>query len=371
MTQNRISYLFLLCLTLVAAYGCCKLIAPFLKPIFFAALVAMLFYPMYSRILRSVNNRSIASLLATLIVAVLLVISFALLARALAAGIHETYDSLNASSDGRERLGAYLIRVSEQVVAAVANYIPISIPDLRATVNGHAQRAVAGFLSFVAGLLGGIASVFVNTLICFFVLFFLFRDGKGMVRRIYVLLPLRIDQAKRLVVCVKETLGAIVWGTLAIAILQGTLTGLAFWVVGVSSPVLWAAVTALCALVPVIGTGFVLAPAIAMLLFSGHWIRAVILLTWGIALVHPIDNVLRPYLIGERTKLSTLFVFFSLIGGLQAFGTSGIFLGPVILSAAMALFGFLREEGRRGAWVVDLPIERFSFASPSHHRNSN
>ena len=66
-----------------------------------------------------------------------------------------------------------------------------------------------------------------NTLICLFVLFFFFRDGRGMVRRIYVLLPLRIDQAKRLVVRVKETLRAIVWGTLAIAILQGTLAGLA------------------------------------------------------------------------------------------------------------------------------------------------
>ena len=371
MTENRISYPFLLFLTLVAAYGCCKLIAPFLKPILFAALVAILFYPMYSRIRRTVNNRNIASLLVTVIVAVLLVISFALLARALAAGIHETYDSLNASSEGRERLGAYLIRVSEQVVAAVANYVPISIPDLRATVNGHAQRAVAGFLSSVAGVLSGIASVIMNTLICFFVLFFFFRDGRGIVRRIYVLLPLRIDQAKRLVVRVKETLGAIVWGTLAIAILQGTLTGLAFWVLGVSSPVLWAAVTALCALVPVIGTGFVLIPAIAMLLFSGHWIKAMILLAWGIAFVHPIDNLLRPYLIGERTKLSTLFVFFSLIGGFEAFGTSGIFLGPVILSAAMALFGFLREEVRRGALVVELPIERFSFAGSPHHRNSN
>jgi len=107
------------------------------------------------------------------------------------------------------------------------------------------------------------------------------------------------------------------------AALQCALTGVAFWFLGITSPVLWAIVTALCALLPVIGTSIVLLPAVAMLIFNGYWIKGLILLVWGLAIVHPVDNLLRPQLIGNRTRLSTLFVFFALLGGLKAFGALG------------------------------------------------
>ena len=354
MRHDRTTYLFLLCLTAASAYGCYLLVTPFLKPIFFAAVAAILFYPVYSWIGRKLKNRSLASLLATLVVVFVLAVSFALLGRALAAGIHETYDSLNVNGDGRERLGTYLLVLSDRTMAAMAKYLPISATDLRATVTGQLQRIPALIVGSAAGLLEGIASGLVNALICAFVLFFLFRDGRNLVRRAYVLLPLRIDQARRLLIGIQETLRAIVYGTLAVAVLQGALTGIGFWILGVTSPVLWATITALCALIPVVGTGFVLIPAISMLAFNGHWIKALILLVWGLAVVHPVDNFLRPYLIGGRTKLSTLFVFFSLLGGLQAFGTLGVFLGPVILAAALALFSFLREETRRATPSVEM-----------------
>jgi predicted PurR-regulated permease PerM len=186
-------------------------------------------------------------------------------------------------------------------------------------------------------------------------LFFFFRDGRGMLRRASVILPLRRDQARRLFARVRDTLNAIVYGTLAMAALQGALTGLAFWVLGVTSPVLWAIVTALCALLPVIGTAFVLVPAISMLVFSGHWVKALILLVWGVAVVHPVDNVLRPYLIGGRAKLSTLYVFFAVLGGVKAFGPLGLFTGPLILAITVALFTFLREEKRAGS--LDLQLD--------------
>ena len=97
-----------------------------------------------------------------------------------------------------------------------------------------------------------------------------------------------------------------------------------------------------------------------MLLFSGHWIKALILLAWGLVVVHPIDNVLRPYLIGERTKLSTLFVFFAILGGLRTFGAMGVFIGPTILAATLALVSFLREENRQGRLGFELPSAKSS-----------
>jgi predicted PurR-regulated permease PerM len=89
-----------------------------------------------------------------------------------------------------------------------------------------------------------------------------------------------------------------------------------------------------------------------MLIFGGYWVKALILILWGLIVVHPVDNILRPYLIGDRAKLSTLLVFFALLGGLKAFGGVGIFLGPLILAVTLALFRFLREEKRARSWSI-------------------
>jgi predicted PurR-regulated permease PerM len=104
----------------------------------------------------------------------------------------------------------------------------------------------------------------------------------------------------------------------------------------------------------VIGTAFVFLPALGMLLINGHWIKAIILLAWAIAVVHPVDNVLRPYLIGGKTKLSTLYVFVALLGGVKTFGALGIFIGPLILAVTVALFRFLKEEKEAGTWNLNV-----------------
>lgn len=269
-------------------------------------------------------------------------------------GVHEIYDSLNANGDGRERLGVYLVGLSEQAIVLVGQYLPISPPDLHTAAANQVQKGVSMIVNSTAGLVGGITSAIVNALISVFILFFFFKDARNMLRRAYVLLPLRVDQVRRLFARIAETLQAIVYGSIAMAALQGVLTGVAFWILGLSSPILWAIVTTLCAFIPAIGTGFVLVPAISMLLFSGHWVKALALLAWGLIVVHPIDNVVRPYLIGERTKLSTLFVFFAILGGLRTFGAMGIFLGPIILASTFALVGFLREENRKGRLGFEL-----------------
>jgi predicted PurR-regulated permease PerM len=91
-----------------------------------------------------------------------------------------------------------------------------------------------------------------------------------------------------------------------------------------------------------------------MLLLSNHWIKGVVLLLWGLAVVHPVDNILRPYLIGGRAKVSNLYVFFAVVGGMKAFGVVGLFVGPLILAITVALSTFLREEKRAGTRGLQL-----------------
>jgi predicted PurR-regulated permease PerM len=370
MTKNQGAVVFLLGLTAVALYFCYVLISPFLKPIIFSAVLAILFFPLHARIRRRIRNGNVCALFSTVLVILLIGSCAAFLGRAVVTGLRDVYQSFSVPGNGGERLSLYLVQLFEKAVETLSSYLPISAGDLQnATVN-QAEKWIGVLLDMTAGALGSLSSLLVNTFIAFFILFFFLRDGRRMLRRASVVLPLKKEQARRLFARVQSTLHAIVCGTLAMAALQGALTGVAFWILGVNSPVLWAIVTGLCALLPVIGTAIVLVPAISMLIFSGHWIKGTVLLAWSLAVVHPVDNVLRPYLIGGRVKLSTLYVFFAIIGGLKAFGAIGLFLGPLILAVTVALFTFLREMKRAGSWDL-LANEEFGPIASSQPGKGN
>jgi predicted PurR-regulated permease PerM len=332
-----------------------------LKPVIFSVVLSVLIYPLNARIGHWIRNRNIAAVLSTSAV-ILLISSISLfLGRTLLSGLQEIYQSLSGSGESKERLSVFIVQLFDQAVAFANRYISIPVADLQRAILNQAEKAVAGLIAMSAGALGNITSLALDAFIVFFILFFLFRDGRSMLRRGAIILPLKPDQVRRLLTCVKDTLNAIAYGTIAMAAIQGTLTGLVFWFLGLTSPVVWGVVATLCALLPIIGTTFILLPAICMLIFSGHWIKGLILLVWAVAVVHPVDNVLRPYLIGERVKLSTLYVFFALLGGLTTFGALGVFIGPLILALTIALFRFLREEKRAGNWRLE---EQFDSDAP-------
>jgi predicted PurR-regulated permease PerM len=365
MTRNRAALVFLLGLTIAALYLCYLLIAPFLKPIIFSVVLSVLIYPVHARIHRLIRNRNFAAAISTCMVILLISSLSFFLSQALVSGLRETYQSLSGSGGSRDRLSLFIVQFSDRAIAFASRYISIPVSDLQNSILNQAEKAIAGLITMSAGVLGSMTSLALDALIAFFILFFLFRDGRNMLRRGAVMLPLRPDQVRRLLLCVKDTLNAIAYGTMAMAVIQGTLTGLAFWFLGITSPVAWGIVTTLCALLPIIGTAFVLLPAIGMLIFGAHWIKGLILLVWAVVVVHPVDNVLRPYLIGERVKLSTLYVFFALLGGLKTFGGLGVFIGPLILALTIALFRFLREEKRAGNWSFQ---EHSESATPPRHQ---
>ncbi|MGH9562354.1 MAG: AI-2E family transporter, partial [Terracidiphilus sp.] len=336
--------IFLACVTTIAVAFCVLLLAPFLKAIVFAAVLAIIFYPIYVHIRRWCGNRNVAAAISTVAVAVFIATVSLSFGTSISSGLRNIYRSLSDPAGAANRLTVYLSQVTEKFVVLVSGYVPISVADLHSALSARGEKVVSSLLGLTATMAGSAASVVVNAAISLFILFFLFRDGHSLLRRLAVLLPMARNQVNRLYDIVRQTLNAIVYGTLMIAAIQGFLTGLGFWFVGITSPALWGVVTALCALLPVIGTGFVVTPALLYLVLTGHWVKALLLGVWALVAVHPVDNLLRPYLIGEKTNLSTLYVFFALLGGFEAFGALGLFLGPVILAVTLALLTFLRQE---------------------------
>jgi predicted PurR-regulated permease PerM len=136
---------------------------------------------------------------------------------------------------------------------------------------------------------------------------------------------------------------ASVYGVVTIAMIQGLLGGLAFWLLGVPSPILWAVLMTFVCMIPVAGSFMVWVPLSLYLMLNGHWTKAILLLVWGTLVVSTVDNFLRPKLIKNQTKLHELFVFFSVLGGMSVFGILGIVLGPVVLAITLGLLDTLRH----------------------------
>ena len=183
-----------------------------------------------------------------------------------------------------------------------------------------------------------------NFVIVLFTLFFFLRDGADFCYRLRRLLPMDQEHQERLFRNIIDAMSAVVHGSLIVAMLQGLLAGLAYWVVGVPYAVVWGVATAFAALLPVGGTTIVSIPASIYLFLEGETIRGFLLLGWCLGFVVMIDNVLKPILIGTRLRLPILVLFFGILGGLAVFGALGLILGPVLFALLAALLDLYSEE---------------------------
>ncbi|HEX8685196.1 MAG TPA: AI-2E family transporter, partial [Pyrinomonadaceae bacterium] len=206
-------------------------------------------------------------------------------------------------------------------------------------LKGVSGAIASRTLGFVGGFVGFVVEVF----FVIFTMYYLFRDGERMREAAYDMVPLSGPQAREIFDRTGEVISASVYGVLVIAVIQGVLGGLAFWALGLPSPLLWGVVMIFLSMIPMLGAFIVWVPAAVYLALTGHWVSAVILAVWGGLFIGSVDNFLRPKLVGERTRLHELLVFFSVLGGLQVFGVLGIVLGPVIVAITIALLDVLRQ----------------------------
>jgi predicted PurR-regulated permease PerM len=345
MVTKRSTTIFLVASLTVALYFCYTIFRPFLSPLLSAVVLAIVFFPIQARVLKLVRNASLAALISTLLVIIVLVVPGLLIGLAITREVTAIYNLLDQKSTQSGGLSPYLMQVIDRPLQWLGQYVDLSNVDLRKEVLSRLQ-SVGGFLlsevGFVAGKLGSFA---LNSVITFFTLFFLFREGKTVLRRARVILPLSPAQSDHLIGGIAGTIMATVYGGLVVAAVQGTLVGLALWFFGVPSPVLWGVVAAVFALLPVVGTTVVWIPAALYLAFTGHWVQGLLLAGWGAFVVGTVDNIIRPYFISGQVQMHTLLIFFACLGGVSVFGFLGLFVGPVVLAVTLTLLRMIRDEG--------------------------
>jgi predicted PurR-regulated permease PerM len=204
---------------------------------------------------------------------------------------------------------------------------------------------IASFLARELGaLVKNLFAFFVDLFILIFALFFMFRDGESIVRAMRHLLPFDESIQEDMLGESKELIFASVAIGLLVAAVQGILSGTAYAIVGIATPIFWGVLIAFFSLVPVVGSALIWVPGALWLGLSGHWGKGLLLVVicGGVSTV--IDNILRPMLLRNRTHLNELLLFISVLGGIEVFGLLGLVAGPTIVAAAMGVFRVYMER---------------------------
>lgn len=322
------------------------MIQPFLSVILWAAVLAVVFSPIHRRLLRRFHRPSTTAALSTALVVITILVPVTVITVAVLSEFSAMVDSVRAGNLQQSiehviEQSPLFHRLVDWVNPYIANH-EFSASD----VTGRLQGIAGAIANSTIGIVGGVVATAVQTLLVVFTLFYLFRDGDAIVRAVYDVLPLEHRQTHKVIERTKEVIAATVYGVMVIAAIQGMLGGFIFWVLGLPSPLLWAVVMFFLSMIPMAGAFLVWAPAAIFLAISGQWQKALFLTAWGVLVVGSIDNFLSPRLVGKRTRLHELLVFFSVLGGIQLFGVLGIVLGPVVIAVTLALLDVVRQVNR-------------------------
>jgi predicted PurR-regulated permease PerM len=336
-SRERFSQLVFYSLIILIGYLTYLVISPFLAPLAWAAVFAVMFYRVHLELSPRIGP-SRSALAATLMTAVLIVAPGVILVSIIAREVPQVVTYVQQFSlPSPDRIN--------RIWEAVRQRSPTPLPEDPAFLVREGVQRVLAFLAPHAG--AAVADLFAtlgSLLVMLFALFFLLRDGHTLARQVRDLLPLPEGARDRLMTDTRDLIIASVGAGLLVATVQGAIGALAFWLLGINAPVIWGVVMAMCSLIPVVGAALVWVPAALWLLLSNEIARGVILVIVGVFGISMADNVLRPILLAGRTTASGLVVFLGLLGGAAAFGFIGLVLGPIILVTAGSL---LRVFSRR------------------------
>jgi predicted PurR-regulated permease PerM len=344
MTDKVLTRSFFIAILLGSTVLFFRMVQPFFVPILLAAVFATLFYPLYELFLRLCGGRrSAAALICCLVLFLGLILPLYgvayLVAREAVGFYHtaQTWISALLQSDQADPL-AWLRSLP------LVRQLQLDRLNWRAGLQEIATQAGPLAASVLNATSRGTLQVLLILFTTLFTLFYFFRDGKDLLRRLRFLIPL--DREHKVAIASRFTAvaRATVRGTLLIAVIQGSLSGLTLWIFGVGSPFLWGVVVTLLAIIPMAGSWPVLLPAAFIQIATGHVWQGVGILAVSLVVIFNVDNLLRPRLVGQETGMHDLMVFFSTLGGIGLFGITGFIIGPMVAALFLSLLDIYSAE---------------------------
>lgn len=340
----RYSVILLLIFGLLAVF----VIGPLFKTVTAAFVLSYVFYPLYSFVYSKLKAKSVSALLVTVFVLILLTVPSVFVTNKLSDEVFTGYII------AKQYLGGTKAVKCEGSV--LCEFLPKDIteasPKVKAVLTDALGKGATYIFNKLTQTLLSLTTIVLQLFMILFIMYYMFKDGKVFVDKIKNVFPLKKQRQDALIEQFKNVASAVIYGTVLVALIQGILAGIGFYLFGVPSPIIWGMVTLMVSLVPFLGPFIVWVPASLLLMVSGYWsgdglifLRGVGLFLYGLLLVSGVDNVLKPKIIGRRAKVHPALVLLGVIGGINFFGIVGFIIGPVILAMFVtAIETYIKEK---------------------------
>lgn len=341
MSVERASFYILLTLVTIAFAW---LLIPYYSAVLWGIILAIIFYPVQQWLVRMLRGRrNIAAMLSVLMCICLVIIPMLLIFGSLVQEGNSLYQRLSTREFD---LNSYISRITAALPDSLEEWLMRfelgSFAEWRSRISSAALQASQLFASRLVSFGQNTAQFLISFGIMIYLLFFLFRDGAELGSTIRKTIPLSDDYTRQFLDKFAAVIRATVKGNIIIAVIQGTIGGVTFWLLGIEAALLWGVVMTFCSMLPAVGAALVWAPAATWFILSGHWGRGTILILMGVLVIGMIDNLLRPPLVGKGTRMPDYVILISTIGGISLVGINGFVVGPMIAAmfiAAWSLFG--------------------------------
>jgi len=325
-----------------------KMIEPYASYLAIGIVLAILLYPVHARLSRLVKNK-ISAVITTVLALLIIVIPAIFTISSLASQMISFFSQINTN----------FIRDASTLITELTgqeSYIADNITPMLTSVGKY-------LLSSAPDILGSIAGLGIGLLLMFSMMYYLLVDSDKWDSRIRLILPLESDQKEHLVQVIKKVINSALYGEILIAILQGILGGILFYLLEIPNPVFWGFVMGVLAFLPFVGTAIVWAPVALMRAVNGEVLAAVIVLMYGMVLMNAVDYLLRPKIIAQASRIHPLTAILGAFGGIHLLGFQGLILGPLIAALIEALVIFYYEENSKNTTAVPAKTKKTSRAA--------
>jgi predicted PurR-regulated permease PerM len=312
----------------------------FVQPLFWAAVMAILFHPLQRRVEAAVGGKGRAAIVTTTAIVMLVFVPLTLIGVAVSREALSVYARIKAGDIDVPGFVARLEPVARDLAARLG-IDPASIQTGAVDAAGTAAQLIAS-QAVVVGQ--NVFSAVAQTALMIYLLFFFLRDGEKVLEGVARAIPMGQARERALFARFSSVTRATLKGTLVVGAVQGALGGLLFWALGIRAPVFWGVVMTMMSLLPLVGPAIVWLPAAIILLATGSVTAGVILLIGGTLIVGTADNILRPILVGRETRMPDYLVLLSTLGGLTVFGLSGFVAGPVVAALFLTAWDMFALE---------------------------
>ncbi len=351
---QRKTLLLLLALVTIAFIW---ILLPFYGAIFWAVALGILFAPLQRKFVLKLSGRRNLATFSTLgvctVIAILPVIITTVLLVQEVAMLYKDVES------GKINVASYVMQFKDILPPTVQDWLDrLGVGNIDGLSEKISKGALEGSQFFATQVFSFGQSTFelvVSFFIMLYLLYFFIRDGQQMVRMIRNAVPMAEQHKRLLQIKLRRVVRASVKGNLAVAVTQGALGGLIFWLLGIHSSLFWAVLMMFLSLLPAVGAGIVWVPVAIYFLVTGMIWEGVVLALYGVFVIGMVDNVLRPIMVGKDTKMPDFLILISTLGGMAIFGLNGFVIGPLIAALFLSSWGLFSGTRRKVRLPADIP----------------